>query len=403
MKKRIALWVLALCLLLTACGGTSGQEFDDSQPMPGFDAQNQYMMTESVQFQETEQFFCGSGLEFRYLHYYDKASGISGVLCDDPACGHDTNECRGYVGMGGAAGMSVSWYDGALYWVAPSEDTNDMDYYLWRDDLSGAGREKVKRISYEDFLMVYQPQWYAIHRGKLYFLGSANTVAEADAGKRVTLVSIPLDEFEEPTVLYDNTGDMGYSAMVRFAGSSVYLSMEIWDDESRLADLTVTKFDTTTGDAEVIYEETGIAESIAGFWVTEQEEVYLALQVYQLSGGVWKVEDGKRTEVFSWEGDDFYIKLMDGIAANFTSENLENGDRIRYVEVRNYAGETLYSGELFPNGIPGIEGNPGNLSFAVVGGDAEKIVFKLSDRDSGIKYMVMVDLGNMKPAVLWSE
>ena len=400
MKQRFSLYLLVLCLLLTACRGTSGQEFDDFQPMPGFDAQDQYMMTEAVRVQETEQFFCGGGLEFRYLHYYDKASGISGVLCDDPACSHYPDECRGYVGMGGAAGMSVSWYDGALYWVAPSEDSSDRNYYLWRDDLSGAGREQVKRISYEDFLMVYQPQWYTIHRGKLYFLGSANAVTEADAGKRVTLVSIPLDEFEEPTVLYDNTGDSGYNAMVRFAGNSVYLSMEVWDDESRLADLTITKFDTTTGDAEVIYEETGIAEAVAGFWVTEQSEVYLALQAYQLSGSVWKVEDGKRTEVISWEGDDFYIKLMDGIAANFTAEKQENGDYIRYVDIKNYAGETLYSGELFPEGIPGVSSI---TSFSVVGGDAEKIVLKLKDWDSGIKYMVMVDLSNMKPTVLWSE
>ena len=399
MKKQIALCML-LCLLLTACGGSTEPNFEDGQPMPGFDAQDQYMMTESVRVQETEQFFCGGGLEFRYLHYYDKASGISGVLCDDPACGHDTNECRGYVGMAGAAGMSVSWYDGALYWVAPSDDASDVNYYLWRDDLSGAGREKVKRISYEDVFMAYQPQWYAIHRGKLYFLGSANAVTEIGPGKRVALVSVPLDEFEELTVLYDNTGDSGYSAMVRFAGNSVYLSMEVWDDESGLADLTVTKFDTTTGSAEVIYEETGTAESVAGFWATEQGEVYLALQAYQLSGSVWKVEGGKRTEVISWEGDDFYIKLMDGIAANFTSEKQENGDYIRYVDIKTYAGETLYSGELFPEGIPGISSI---TSFAVVGGNAEKIVFKLRDRDSGIKYMVMVELSNMKPTILWSE
>ncbi len=400
MKKRVTLFVLALCLLLTACGGSSEQKFDDSQPMPGFDAQSKYLLSKLANVQETDGFFFGSGLDFRYLHYYDKASGISGVLCWDPACAHNTSECRGYIGMVGA---SVSWYDGAAYWVARGSNDNDVDYYLWRDDLSGAGREAVKRMSYGNVIMEYQPQWYTIHRGKLYFLGSANSVTETGAGKRVTLICTSLDEFEELTVLYDKTVGGGYNAEVRFVGNSVYHAMEVWDDETRLADLTITRFDSITGDAVVVYEETGIEEAFAGLWVTEQDEIYLAFEAYQKGGSVWRVENGKRTEVISWQGEDYYVNLMDGIAANFTCTYLENGDRIRYADIKNYAGETLYSGELFPNGIPGISTAPGNCSFTVVGGDAEKIILRLGDKESGIKHVVRVDLKTMEPTILWSE
>ena len=404
MKQRFSLFLLTLCLLLTACSGTSGQEFDDFQPMPGFDAQNKYLLAGGfADFLETDDFFCGGGSEFRYLRYYDKASGVSGVLCADPACGHDDNTCSAYVGMNGA---SLSWYDGALYWVAKGEG-EDRDDYLWRDDLSGAGREKIKRISLENIVFEYQPQWYTIHRGKLYFLGRANVVTETGEGHRTTLVSVPLDEFEEFTVLYDQTFDSS-EPTVRFVGNSVYLAMASWQwDENGVLDetLTITKIDCTTGESEVIYEETGLTRGIGGMWVTEQGEIYVAQWGDNYGGSVWKIEDGKRTEVISWEGDHSSIDLMDGIAINLTAQYREDGSRIRYVDISNYAGETLYCGELFPNGVLGIEGNPSDLSIATIGGDAEKMLFVLENHFSNprVSYMVMVELGTMKATVLWSR
>lgn len=406
MKQRFTLYILALCLLLTACGGSSGQEFDGLQPMPGFDAQNQYFLTGGMfAFQETDTFFCGGGSQTLYLYYYDKTSGISGVLCADPACGHDTHTCSAYVGRNAS---SLSWYDGALYWVASggsyAEDKND---YLWRDDLSGAGREKLKRISFEDITLVYQPQQYMIHRGKLYFLGRTDAVTESGTGERITLLSTPLDEFEEFTVLYDQTFEKS-APTVRFVGNWIYLSMFTWhwDEEDVFEGMvTITRIDCTTGETEVIYEETGITRALDEMWVTEQGEIYMAQWGDGYGGSVWKVENGKRTEVISWEGDDSYVKLMDGIAANLTCTHLENGDRIRYVDIKNYAGETLYSGELFPDTIPGIEGNPSELSIAIVGGDAEKIILDLSDFIDGVYtvYTVMVDLSTMKSTILWSR
>ncbi len=402
MKKRLLVYVLSLLLLLTGCGGSSEQEFGDDRPMPGFDAQNKYFLTGGMfAFQETDTFFCGGGSMVRYLRYYDKASGISGVLCWDPSCGHDTTSCTAYVG---GIGGSLSWYDGALYWVSPGEN-GDRDDYLWRDDLSGAGREKIKRISFEDIALVYQPQQYMIHRGKLYILGRAHTVTESGEGLRITLLSAPLDEYEEFTVLYDQVFVLGSYPTVRFVGNSIYFSMVVFYEDTFLEDVTITRIDITTGNAEVIYEETGIPEVVGELYVTEQGEMYLPLEGRNGGGSVWKLENGKRTEITSWEGDGPYVKLMDGIAANFTAEYRENGDRIRYVDIKNYSGETIYSGELFPDGIPEFPTAPDNFSFTVVGGDAEKIIFYLSDFIDGVftVYTVKVDLNNMKPTILWSH
>ena len=93
MRKRIGiLLALAVCLMLTACTpGGSGQEtqggnedtqgfFDGNAPMPGYDADNRYMHWETNSFQETEDYFFGTTLFGRYLHYYDLQTGISGLV-----------------------------------------------------------------------------------------------------------------------------------------------------------------------------------------------------------------------------------------------------------------------------------------------------------------------------------
>ena len=92
MKKTAILCVVLSILMLAGCKDQKTQEFPDS-PMPGMDAQNQYIFLNAQGFYEADDFFCGTGFGGGLLRYYDKESGISGVLCPDPACTHDTNEC----------------------------------------------------------------------------------------------------------------------------------------------------------------------------------------------------------------------------------------------------------------------------------------------------------------------
>ena len=99
MRKGIGiLLALVVCLLLTACtpgkdtqGGTEGTQgiFDGDAPMPGYDADNRYLLWPGISFLETENYFFGTALAGSYLHYYDMQTGISGLLCPDPACTHD--------------------------------------------------------------------------------------------------------------------------------------------------------------------------------------------------------------------------------------------------------------------------------------------------------------------------
>ncbi len=403
------LLVLAVCLLLTACttggpgkdtqGGTEGTQgfFDGDAPMPGYDADNRYMLWEGISFQETENYFFGTVLGGEYIHYYDMQTGISGLLCPDPACTHDSRACGAKLGIG----ASVSYYDGKLYWVGKDPAGDGHDRYLWRSDITGTNREKLKTISFQDTILVYQPQKYYIHRGNLYFLGIGDSVDGVETGERITLMTAPLEGNDAFTVLYDKTFYVGVDAAVRFVGNKVYFAVQSGTPDSP-KDMTITCYDRTDGTSQVLFEQTGMEEVLGAMWVTEAGEIYVPAQV-ENKGKVLKLEDGAWTEVISLEGENITAPMvLDGIAEY---DGREEG--VRWVHILTLSGETVYEGALFPEAIPGIEEDPNMLNIAFVGGDREKLILDLiglSQDGKMISYTVMLDLtDNLKPTVLWSE
>ena len=402
------LLALAVCLMLTACtpggpgedtqGGTGGTQgfFDGDAPMPGYDADNRYMLWEGISFQETENYFFGTVLGGEYIHYYDMQTGISGLLCPDPACTHDSRACGAKLGIG----ASVSYYDGKLYWVGKDPAGDGHDEYLWRSDITGTNREKLKTISFQDTILVYQPQQYYIHRGNLYFLGRAGFVDGTETGDRLTLMTAPLEGNDAFTMLYDKTFYVGVDATVRFVGNKVYFAVQSGTPDSP-KDMTITCYDRTDGTSQVLFEQTGMEEVPGDMWVTEAGEIYVPAQVENVAK-VLKLEDGALIEVLSQEWESLSAPtILDGIV-EFDGQK---GDT-RWVRILTFSGETVYEGALFPEAIPGIEEDPNTFNWAIVGGDREKLIMYLSSyTEAGIiDYIVMLDLtDNLKPTVLWSE
>ena len=400
MMKKILFYILAIGLLLGGCGGREQPDnpteaFSSSQVMPEYDAQNQYLMDIASSFLEGEGVFLGTDLLGDYLNYYDEASGISGVLCADPACTHDSSDCGAYV----ETGANLSYYDGKLYWIA-KEDPSGHDFYLWRGDLSGRNREKVKTIDWEEIILPYQPQRYVVHRGRLYLLGQTEVVNGTEAGFRVSLLSTSLDGSEDFTVLYDETFPLGGQSSVRFVKNGVYLSIELIHDDMT-ADLTVERYDIAGDTWETVYEEKGIQEATRDVWVTEEEEIYIPgsseNRIY-----VWKVEDGKRKEVLSWESEQASSPWISGDVVVSTSRI----DNIRWVEITTLSGQTLYKGKLFPAGVPGMEIDPNQSGLSLIGADEEKLILNLLSMDGtdAVNYTIKLDIADsLKPTILWSS
>ena len=403
MRKRWIVGVLAICFLLTGCkfGGRQEktQEFPDS-PMPGMDAQNQYIFLNTQGFYEAEDFFCGTGYAGGLLRYYDKESGISGVLCPDPACTHDTNECGARTSNGGT---SVSVYNGKLYWVGELQEGHKT--ILYRSDLSGANREEVLQLDWQKVILTYQPQRYVIHRGYLYILGESGEVDDTEAQYLVSLLAVPLEGGQEPAVLYEQKVNTYHEVTYRFVGNSVYLEMVTKDGDTW--NITISRYDTQEKTWEKLYEEKNISAKIGRMWVTEQGEIYLP-GIGDNQAYIWRLEEGSRKQTASWETAAADMPdLLDGIAVHLTDR-----EEVRWLDVISFTGEHLYSGVLFPNPVPELEKDPGaavdpfrgGLASVFVGGDREKLVVIFLDVLENKNYTILLDLtDNLKPTVLWSD
>lgn len=398
--KKIITVMIAFVLFLSGCthGTTDPTNVDD--PIiyaPEKNAQNKYLGG-FTNFQEADGFFLGTAEVNGYLLYYDKASGISGVLCADPSCVHDGKECGGNIG----GVLSLSYYDGKLYWVGP-EGSAYMKDYLWQSDLSGMNRKKIMEIPWDEIRMPYQPQRYVIHQGKLYIMGSASVVDGTQTGKRKSLLSIPLTGYEGFTTVYDEVlpnaiDDERYI----FVDGFIYIYMYSFDEESSTKNLTVTKVDIAKNTSEVIYQENDITELLGDFWVTEDHELYLSGSTDE-KAYLWKIENGSKKEITFWPVDEVNDPdVMDGIVMFMTRDE----NKIRYVDIRNLSGETIYKGKLFPSAISELEKDPNTYNFAVVGGDTEKIIINLIEfaDKAMVNYTILIDLkDNMKATILWSS
>ena len=398
--KKIITVMIAFVLFLSGCTHGTTDPINVDDPIiyaPEKNAQNKYLGG-FTNFQEADGFFLGTAEVNGYLLYYDKASGISGVLCADPSCVHNGKECGGNIG----GVLSLSYYDGKLYWVGP-EGSAFMKDYLWQSDLSGMNRKKIMEIPRDEIIMPYQPQRYVIHQGKLYIMGSASVVDGTQTGKRKSLLSIPLTGDEGFTTVYDKVlpnaiDDERYI----FVDGFIYIYMSSLNEESSTKNLTVTKVDIAKNISEVVYQENDVTDILGNIWVTEDHELYLSGSTDE-KAYLWKIENGSKKEITFWPVDEVNVPdVMDGIVMFMTRDE----DNIRYVDIRNFSGETIYKGKLFPSAISGLKKDPNTYNFAVVGGDTEKIIINLIEfaDKTMVNYTIQIDLkDNMKTTILWSN
>ena len=411
--KKIITVMIAFVLFLSGCTHGTTDPINVDDPIiyaPEKNAQNKYLGG-FTNFQEADGFFLGTAEVNGYLLYYDKASGISGVLCADPSCVHNGKECGGNIG----GVLSLSYYDGKLYWVGP-EGSAFMKDYLWQSDLSGMNRKKIMEIPRDEIIMPYQPQRYVIHQGKLYIMGSASVVDGTQTGKRKSLLSIPLTGDEGFTTVYDKVlpnaiDDERYI----FVDGFIYIYMSSFNEESSTQNLTVTKVDIAKNTSEVVYQENDVTDILGNIWVTDNHEIYLTGSTDK-EAYLWKLENGVKTEITSWSGERVSTPdVMDEIVLCLSYDN-----DIRWADIRDLTGKTIYSGKLFPDVIPELEHDPNDIpsvvgwgntySTGLIGGDAGKLIYHLSGEEGSkqnrkfVDYTILLDLtDNMKATILWSS
>ena len=398
MKKTLAFILsIALIMCLSSCGekeSSADTEYDET-----CETQNKYNSSRSgsFSFQEVGDSYIGSVLIGETIHYYDSESGASGVLCSDPSCTHDTNSCSARIHPG-----AVFYYDGQIYLIAHDSEKNSGDFFLWKEDLSGNNKKKVKEISTTDIWFEYQPQQFFLHHGKLYILGMANTVEGAKPEWRISLLTTPIDSNSEYQTLVDKRINTDAYTSARFIGDHVYYMIFEFSADGPL-NLTIMRFSTSDGKEEMVYKKTGISEWVTDFWVTDSEEIYLSGEDEDDHACIWRIK-GKKMEVTTiWEDqEDLVLRISDGIAV--TSYYV---DDVRYISVKDFENRTLYEGPMFASKPMGVDKDLGSrgYGFSVVGGDREKIIVNMIGMEKDTKtYTILLDLNNnLKPTLLWND
>lgn len=115
---------------------------------------------------------------------------------------------------------------------------------------------------------------------------------------------------------------------------------------------------------------------------------------------VWKITGNKMKKVLTFEKvPDAFVLLVDG-AAVFSYRI----DGTPYMTIIDFENKTLYDGPRFEKSPEGVKDDlTGEISFAIVGGDKEKIIVDLYVDRSRNYYTILLDIRNgLEPTLLWS-
>lgn len=184
MLKKIILFILLSCLLTSCINSKTSpsllldNQFDTVEVLPEYDFRNEFGKWR--QLYESEQAYYLFSDTNPFLHYYDKESGISGVLCGKPEYNHSDTSCNAYL----AGGSSLMYYDGYIYWVQQGNT-------LMRMKPDGTERETVQYLQGG----IANSVW--LHRGYIYSIQTISSVVGGVSQNLIRLTQEVLGDAEQ--------------------------------------------------------------------------------------------------------------------------------------------------------------------------------------------------------------
>ena len=269
MKKAMLLGI-ALLLLLTGCERAPGQGSLDSDRNT---IHYELTFKDVCATEDTVYFRCN-----QLVHYYDKESGVSGVLCGKAECEHSTapdSSCNAYVGN--VKGMSL--YGGRLYWM------NDKSISSMAPD--GTDHRTERAISLELFAS-QRGMGAVFHRGYMYLWIKNCSVEDGAEIIRLDVAAIPLDSEEEATLIYSHK--LGTYASVwdpvitiQAYGDDLYILENLAvrsegreDAYPTVYDFSILRYSAKTGEVDTLYhDEEANFYRTEDLWAMEEGIVFL--------------------------------------------------------------------------------------------------------------------------------
>ena len=408
--RRIIPIFLAAALLVTLFGCQSAPAADAS--LDSDRAFIHYGLFEQVCATEDTVYFTSGDL----VHYYDKTTGISGILCGKAECEHSTatgSSCNAYIG---SVSKNLQLYNGRLYWIKRAGS-----FAICSMALDGTDHRTDRTVE-RGFFASNTGNWSAVfHRGALYVWIVEYAVTDGETGASFDMAVIPLDPDEEPYMVFQE----GISYMATTHGphvvmqgyqDDVYLLTSIAgsyeDDPDGSPDfynLQIRRYNAAAGELTTLYHdsESPIVYTVE-MWAMDDGIVFLGYERQTEDGGSVEIEfgvyrldfeSGELTKLFSPVKSAAIVEDL-VVCSQYDSErtnpsnpwgltlapqDIERSGEF-HVILRNFAGEVLLDG-TYP-----LEGHHQFPSFC--GTDGTYAYFlsdqTYGDNDGTIKYMSLI-------------
>ncbi|MDE6590889.1 MAG: hypothetical protein K2K53_11210 [Oscillospiraceae bacterium] len=209
--KRVIPLLIGMFFVLTACQGPPKDmdaALDSGRGFLHYGGMGEVCATE-----DTVYFTSGE-----LIHYYDKASGTSGVLCGKPECEHSTasgSGCNAYIG---SSSDSLCVYNNRLYWVSGYPEA------ICSMALDGTDHRTGRQLENDVYSAHYGSSSAIFHRGCAYVWVINYAVRDGKEVARLDLAAVPLDPDREVHMIFrEELPDMA-------ASNSSYVTMQAYGD-----------------------------------------------------------------------------------------------------------------------------------------------------------------------------
>ena len=207
-RMMILLLTLALLLALPGCGKTEGEDASLDSDRGFIHYAN--FMTQICATEDAVYFTSGD-----LVHYYDKASGVSGVLCGKPECEHSTapgSGCNAYIN---SISQNLCVYNNRLYWVNGAASRKS----IYSMALDGTDHRTEREVGSEVYSSHHGLTSAIFHRGHAYIYVENYSVRDGEEIITIDLAAVPLDPDGEIHMIFSEE----ISAYASTHGSSVIL------------------------------------------------------------------------------------------------------------------------------------------------------------------------------------
>ncbi len=334
--KRVLAILLAITFLFLAGCDSLGAEEESVDTTRSYLHQNQQIHAAET----ADTIYLGSSDQF--INYVDKESGISGVLCGKPECGHDGEDCNAWAYLGVRC---LFIQNERLYWIGdhyPHE--TQQPYSLYNTALDGTDRREVRLP--DEFPAPNGLDAVLFEDGTLTAGVCTSTVENGEEVTYQKIASLDLESGAVTTILNERaeTGNHSGIPIQLYDGWLYFLTCEgPWGEGTHR--IRIRRYNTASGETETLYDAPNSTDMnwIKDMWVEEQGVLFMAYDHATEQMGLYRYgfSDGHLDLVCdTGVTDTTRGGIADGIVSGFTFQE-NDGSYAFHVVIKDFDGQAV--------------------------------------------------------------